>query len=476
VSSSSRAGRRPLAWAVLGVVLIVALLIGSGVFSSKPLTRAQRVEAIASGIKCPSCEDLSVADSNAQTAVTVRTAIAAQVAAGRTDQQIDDYLVARYGSAIVLTPPTSGWSLLVWILPLVGGVVAVGGLTLFVVRRRRRGFAPDDEAARAVSDGELDTDVLADRRLFLERSLADARAEHDAGDLSDADYQALSRRDRGRLEAVDARIAALEGTDPAPDLLVTTAASSSALPSGGATVSSRAGSSADGTPQTESESADQLESESADPAAPAPAPAPAPTTTPASTPRPRRSRQQRFLLGGSVVALSAAIVLVVVLIAVPRLPGQTETGDITLSQQQKIAQTLAEAAADEDTGNFSQAAQLYNQILSQSPHQPQATAQLGWLDYQVGSSGNSATLTSEGRKLVQQAVKLDPQDFAGHLYLGTILLLQDHNATGAVAQYQQFLGATNPVPGASVIKQAAPYIRQAYTQAGVALPSKVPAA
>jgi cytochrome c-type biogenesis protein CcmH len=470
VSSSSRARRRPLAWAVLGVVLIVALLIGSGVFSSKPLTRAQRVEAIASGIKCPSCEDLSVADSNAQTAVTVRTAIAAQVAAGRTDQQIDDYLVARYGSAIVLTPPTSGWSLLVWILPLVGGVVAVGGLTLFVVRRRRRGFAPDDEAAKAVSDGELDTDVLADRRLFLERSLADARAEHDAGDLSDADFQALSRRDGGRLEAIDARIAALEGTDPAPDLLVTTAASSSALPSAATTVSSRGGSSADGAPQTEPESADQLEPESAEPAAPAL------TATPASTPRPRRSRQQRFLLGGSVVALSGAIVLVVVLIAVPRLPGQTETGDITLSQQQKIAQTLAEAAADEDTGNFSQAAQLYNQILSQSPHQPQATAQLGWLDYQVGSSGNSATLTSEGRKLVQQAVKLDPQDFAGHLYLGTILLLQDHNATGAVAQYQQFLGATNPVPGASVIKQAAPYIRQAYTQAGVALPSKVPAA
>jgi cytochrome c-type biogenesis protein CcmH len=465
VSSSSRARRRSLAWAVLGVVLIVALLIGSGVFSSKPLTRAQRVEVIASGIKCPSCEDLSVADSNAQTAITVRTAIAAQVAAGRTDQQIDDYLVARYGSAIVLTPPTSGWSLLVWVLPLVGGVVALGGLTLFVVRRRRRGFAPDDDAATAVSAGELDADVLADRRSFLERSLADARAEHDAGDLSDADYQALCRRDRARLEAVDARIVALEGTDPAPDLLVTAAASSSAAASSTrTTVSSRVGSSVDG--------ALQAEFESGEPTAPAPAPAPAS----ASTPRPRRSRRQRFLLGGSVVALSGAIVLVVVLIAVPRLPGQTETGSITLSQQQKIAQTLAQAAVDEDAGNFGQAAQLYNQILSQSPHQAQATAQLGWLDYQVGSSGNSATLTAEGRKLVQQAVKLDPQDFAGHLYLGTILLLQDHDATGAVAQYQQFLGATNPVPGALVIKQAAPYIRQAYTQAGVALPSQVPAA
>jgi cytochrome c-type biogenesis protein CcmH len=457
-----------LVWVVLGVVLVVALLIGSGVFSSKPLTRAQRVEAIASGIKCPSCEDLSVADSNAQTAITVRTAIAAQVAAGRTDQQIDDFLVARYGSAIVLTPPTSGWSLLVWVLPLVGGVVAIGGLTLFMVRRRRRGFAPDDEAAAAVYDGDMSADMLADRQLFLERSLADAEAEHDAGDLSDADYQALLRRDRGRLETIEARMVALEQAAAAPDVLAGAAVSAS-VGAGSSTGlvagaghdprTARAGSSADDAPPLDPTSAD-----------------PTSIPGPASTTRPRRSRRQRFLLGGSVVTLSAAIVLVVVLVAVPRLPGQTETGNVTLSQQQKIAQTLAEAAVDEDAGNLSQAAQLYNQILSESPNQAQATAQLGWLDYQVGTSGNSTTLKNQGRKLVERAVKLDPQDFAGHLYLGTILLLQDNDATGAVAQYQAFLGATNPVPAASVIKQAAPYIRRAYTQAGVALPSQVPAA
>jgi tetratricopeptide (TPR) repeat protein len=183
-----------------------------------------------------------------------------------------------------------------------------------------------------------------------------------------------------------------------------------------------------------------------------------------------------LLLGGSVVALSAAIILVVVLVAVPRQPGQTETGNVTLSQQQKVAENLAAAAVDEDAGNFSEAAQLYNQILSQNPQQAQATAQLGWLDYQVGRSGDSATLKAQGRKLVEKAVKLDPQDFAGHLYLGTILLLQDQNATGAVAQYQLFLGATNPVPAASVIQQAAPYIRQAYALAGVALPPQVPTA
>ncbi|HXA32435.1 MAG TPA: cytochrome c-type biogenesis protein [Acidimicrobiales bacterium] len=456
MNSSSRSRRRSLIWVVLGVVLVVALLIGSGVFSSQPLTRAQRVQAIASGIKCPSCEDLSVADSNAQTAVTVRAAIVAQVAAGRTDQQIDDYLVARYGSSIVLTPPKSGWSLLVWVLPLVAGVVALGGLTLFMVRRRRRGFAPDDQAA--VADEEMNADVLADRRQFLERSLADAEAEHDAGDLSDEDYRALLRRDRSRLEAIEARQAQmvdLERADPALEVLAPAAVSATVMAGSSTAVvgTAGAGSSAEDAPAD-----------------------PSPVPSPASATGPRRSRRQRFLLGGSVVTLSAAIVLVVVLVAVPRLPGQTVTGNVTLSQQQKTAQTLAEAAVDEDAGNFSQASQLYNQILSQNPNQAQATAQLGWLDYQVGTTGNSTTLKDQGRKLVERAVKLDPQDFAGHLYLGTILLLQDNDATGAVAQYQAFLGARNPVPDPSVIKQAAPYIRRAYTQAGVVLPSQVPAA
>jgi cytochrome c-type biogenesis protein CcmH len=463
--------RRSLVWVVLAVALVVALLVGSGVFSSKPMTNSQRVQSIASGIKCPSCEDLSVANSNAQTAITVRNAIAAQVAAGRTDQQIDDYLIARYGSSIVLTPPTSGWSLLVWLLPLAAGVVALGGLTVFVVRRRRQGFAGEDESADTVAPADMSAEMLSDRRAFLERSLADATAEHDAGDLSDVDYDALFRRDRSRLEAIESRMVALDEGATAVASTGDAVATANGGPTAGEVPTADAGSvvlTTDADPSVETADAD-VSTELAEVPGPA-------SGGRVLVGRPRRTRRQRFLMGGAVTALGSAVVLAVVLIAVPRLPGQTETGNVTLNQQQEVAQKLAQAAASEDTGQFGQAAQLYNQILSQDPHQAQATAQLGWLDYQVGSSGKSATLTAEGRKLVESAVQLDPQDFAGHLYLGTILLQQDHDAAGAVAQYQEFLAATNPGPGAAVIKQAAPYIRQAFAQAGVAVPSKVPAA
>ena len=118
-----RSRRFPL-WTVLGVVLVVALVAGSGVLSSTPPTNAQRAAAIESVIRCPSCEDLSVAVSSAPTAVTVRATVRQLVDHGLTDRQIEDYLVSRYGSAIVLDPPATGWSALVWILPVAAGVGA----------------------------------------------------------------------------------------------------------------------------------------------------------------------------------------------------------------------------------------------------------------------------------------------------------------------------------------------------------------
>ncbi len=434
--------RRFPIWVVLGVVLIAALLVGSGIFSSKPLTQAQRVEVIAAGIRCPSCEDLSVAQSDAQTAQTVRAAIKAQVARGRTDQQIDNYLVARYGSTIVLSPPTSGWSVLVWILPPLAGAVAVGALVLSFVRRRRRFSSGDGglDVSRSVTDGDS-MDALADQRLFVERSLADAEAEHGVGDLSDEDYETLSQRDRSRLAVIDTRIAALSSTLPA------TASRGERVDLGDAPVgvASNAHDVADGT---------------------------APIRT-GHSPRRPRSRRQRFLIGGAIAAFAAAAVVGVVSVLATRLPGQTVTGTVTLSAQQKIVQTLDQASVYENEGQDSQAAKLYSSILSQNPRQAQALEQLGWLDYEVGADGKSTTLMNQGRAQLEEAVKLAPHDFAGHLYLGTIILLQDHDAAGAVVQYNQFLGA-DPAPPTATVKQAATYLRQAYQEAGVPLPAQVP--
>ncbi len=119
------------------VALAVALVIGSGVASSAPPTAAQRAAALETLIRCPSCEDLSVAQSTASSAIAVRHEVTQLVATGASDQAIEQRLVAQYGPSILLSPPDSGLSSLVWLLPLVAGVLAVAILTAFFWRRSR---------------------------------------------------------------------------------------------------------------------------------------------------------------------------------------------------------------------------------------------------------------------------------------------------------------------------------------------------
>jgi len=74
---------------------------------------------------------------------------------------------------------------------------------------------------------------------------------------------------------------------------------------------------------------------------------------------------------------------------------------------------------------------------------------------------------------VTEASRVEPDFYAPHLYLGTIELRQDRNATAAVAQYRLFLAEHPP---ARSLTSAAPDIRQAFTQAGQPVPPGVPAA
>lgn len=134
---SGRSAHPGLGLLVLLVVLGVALAIGSGLGSGGHPTNAQRAAALDSQIRCPSCDDLSVAQSSASSAIAVRHQVQQMVAEGRTDQQIEDTLVAQYGGTILLRPPTSGLTSLVWILPAVAGALAVGALIVLFWRRSR---------------------------------------------------------------------------------------------------------------------------------------------------------------------------------------------------------------------------------------------------------------------------------------------------------------------------------------------------
>lgn len=126
---------RRLTWGLLGLVLVVALGAGSRGESGPP-TEDQRVRRITSVVRCPTCRGLSAAQSDAPSAESIRDEVRRRVQAGETDAQVKGYLVSRYGEDILLQPKTEGVGLVVWALPLIGAIVAVGGLAV-VLRRRR---------------------------------------------------------------------------------------------------------------------------------------------------------------------------------------------------------------------------------------------------------------------------------------------------------------------------------------------------
>lgn len=132
------ARRRPLlalAWGGLAVVLALGLFLGSRPRPA-PADLDARVRSVAAGIRCPSCSDLTAAQSNADTAVAVRALIRQQLEAGRTPAQIDAYLEAHYGPDILLRPPAHGAGLLVWLLPPLGAGAALTAVILALRRWR----------------------------------------------------------------------------------------------------------------------------------------------------------------------------------------------------------------------------------------------------------------------------------------------------------------------------------------------------
>ncbi len=136
-----------LAW--LGVVLVVgaALAIGGWRHGTAP-SGAQRAAAIEAGLRCPSCDGVSVLDSSAATAVAIRQAVSARVRAGESDGQIDGFLTSRYGAGILLRPPVRGATAWVWVLPPAALLAGAAGIVVVLVRRpSRRPAVTDDDRA-----------------------------------------------------------------------------------------------------------------------------------------------------------------------------------------------------------------------------------------------------------------------------------------------------------------------------------------
>lgn len=122
---------------VMAVVLVVALAIGASQ-STAAKSDSDRVFALSRTIACPTCDGQSVAESESPLAREIRADIAVRVEEGQTDDQIRDYYVATQGQEILLNPPSTGVAGIMWVIPVLGGVLALAALVAVFARWKRR--------------------------------------------------------------------------------------------------------------------------------------------------------------------------------------------------------------------------------------------------------------------------------------------------------------------------------------------------
>jgi cytochrome c-type biogenesis protein CcmH len=165
-------------WAALAAILVVAgiavaLVVARG--PAQPATLQERVRLVAEGLRCPVCQNLSVADSSSRLAKEMRGMIAADLRAGRSPEEVRAGFVDAYGEWILLEPPARGVDLVAWVLPF---LLLAGGVVVAVVVARRwsgaaagpRPVAPIDRPGH--TGGQAGSGLSPDERALLDRELA----------------------------------------------------------------------------------------------------------------------------------------------------------------------------------------------------------------------------------------------------------------------------------------------------------------
>ncbi|WP_025738923.1 cytochrome c-type biogenesis protein [Salinivibrio socompensis] len=119
-----------LLWA--GATLAFANAIDVYQFDSAQ--QEDRFRTLTSELRCPKCQNNSIADSNAELAQDLRQKVHQMLQQGRTDDEIRSFMIARYGNFVTYNPPLTASTVILWLAP---ALVMLTGIGLMVVRSRR---------------------------------------------------------------------------------------------------------------------------------------------------------------------------------------------------------------------------------------------------------------------------------------------------------------------------------------------------
>lgn len=148
--------KRLLATLALGLALAGVARAAIDTYEFRDEAERERFRVLTEELRCPKCQNQNIADSNAPIATDLRREIYRMLEAGKSNDEIVDFLVARYGDFVRYKPPVNGRTLLLWYGPaglLAGGLLVLG---VIVLRRRRVENAPGDALLSSDERARLD--------------------------------------------------------------------------------------------------------------------------------------------------------------------------------------------------------------------------------------------------------------------------------------------------------------------------------
>ena len=146
---------------MIRVLALLALLWPGALFAVQPdevLSDAvleERAREISKGLRCPVCQNESIDDSNANIARDLRLLVRDRLLEGDTDDEVVDFIVARYGEFVLLRPTVGGSNWLLWAAGPLMRLVA-GGIGFVYLRGRNGAVAPQEAALSAEERARLE--------------------------------------------------------------------------------------------------------------------------------------------------------------------------------------------------------------------------------------------------------------------------------------------------------------------------------
>ena len=126
-------------WFILLILLVSATSALAG--EAKPLAEDLALEArlknISQELRCLVCQNSTLADSSAPLAEDLRREIRVLMREGKTDKEVVDYLVARYGDFVLYRPPVNNYTAFLWFGPFL--MLIIGALVLYRVLKKHAG-------------------------------------------------------------------------------------------------------------------------------------------------------------------------------------------------------------------------------------------------------------------------------------------------------------------------------------------------